>query len=315
MAKRKKTSRRERLLQESDAYLEGFEAWLRAGKLSEGTIRRHTENVEFFLKTYLPTTDAENVAEGCLYAVDYLGYFLIEKCTWITPTSLKQNITSYKKFYRFMLEQGRLDPAWYETLESFIKDMQPGWIEECRRLASTYPPTDALPNLQDAAPPDKGLLEALYEAVTKRFDLDDLIYPDDADESDSYSADPDYPPLTRQEVINELTLALLYLTSREEEAFKNSGIYVRRAPTAADAPALDWLTDNGFITGGSKAQQVSLTDDGVYQAEMTLMGLGLEHLTEHSFEGDIPFGNTGSDSKPATGTSTGTTPSGWKIIK
>ena len=47
--------------------------------------------------------------EGISMLDEYLGNFFIRKCMWSTPANIKTNATSIKKFYKCMLEHGKIE--------------------------------------------------------------------------------------------------------------------------------------------------------------------------------------------------------------
>jgi hypothetical protein len=194
---------------------------------------------------------------------------------WSTPATIKQNATSFKKFYKCMVEAGHVGQDAYDVLLSTIKENMPDWIAECEDFNN--PSGDDYDNLLGLGPNSQGLFDAVYDAVAQHLGLDELL---------GTGGDAPYELPTRQDAINELTLALFYLTSWEDELVKGSGIARRRAWKSADWNALDALRDGGFIDASNQTKSVTLTDLGLTQAETTLAALGLEHLIVDDEEGD-----------------------------
>ena len=50
---------------------------------------------------------------------------------WSTPFECKAMGASIKKFYKCMMEHGKIDKSDYELLSQDIKEMMPFWVEEC----------------------------------------------------------------------------------------------------------------------------------------------------------------------------------------
>lgn len=267
---------------ESETYLSEFETWLRASGLQEGTVRRHLDNVGFFLDTYLPQMSVRNVEEGCHCVGDFLGYFFIHKCAWSTPTTIRQNAASLKKFYRCMLEQGHVSQKAYDELLATIKEDMDDWIADCEEFNNPSDDEFDNPFVSDG----KSLFDLVYDTVAQELGLSDLLGDAEGDEDEPY---------TRQEAINELTLALLYLTSWEEEPIKGSGIKVRRAWKSADWDALDWLRDQGFVDGSNKAKSVTLSQSGIYQAKESLRLFGFDYLVDGDETATGEVGARGTD--------------------
>lgn len=102
--------------------LQLFEEDLVKSGLKEKTINRHLSNVDSFLNEFLIRAGALPMEEGISMLDEYLGNFFIRKCMWSTPANIKTNATSIKKFYKCMLEHGKIEKEDYEILCSCIKD-------------------------------------------------------------------------------------------------------------------------------------------------------------------------------------------------
>lgn len=81
--------------------VDDFSAWLRRSELSSKTIRKHTENVDFYINEFLLYEDAQEPQEGVHSVGMFLGYWLIKKAMWASAASIKSNAASLKKFYTF----------------------------------------------------------------------------------------------------------------------------------------------------------------------------------------------------------------------
>lgn len=86
-------------------------------KLSQETINKHLNNLDFFLNVYLnryerisPTAVSESEI------TDFLGNFYIRKVIDGTKSGLLSFIPSIKKFYRFLLEIGEIDEEQYTDI-------------------------------------------------------------------------------------------------------------------------------------------------------------------------------------------------------
>ena len=62
-------------------YIEGFVDELSKKGFVDKTVKRHYENVDFYLNTYLLREDALTMENGCKdeYLSDFFGYFFMEK--------------------------------------------------------------------------------------------------------------------------------------------------------------------------------------------------------------------------------------------
>ena len=117
--------------EENEEYLRMFEKSLTEAGLSEKTIGKHLRNVYFYLDEYLLREEPVPMIEGCYRVGDFLGYFFIRKCMWSTPTSIKANVASFKKFYSCMRVEGKIEATDYEVLTETINAEIEFWLEDC----------------------------------------------------------------------------------------------------------------------------------------------------------------------------------------
>lgn len=123
---------------ENQKYIDIFEKALIDDGLTDRTIGRHLMNIDFYINTYLLREELKTMDEGC-YNVDmFLGFFFIRKCMWSTPASIKSNITSFKKFYKCMLENGFIKQSDYDALISDIAEGKDEWIQYCEEYNDPY---------------------------------------------------------------------------------------------------------------------------------------------------------------------------------
>lgn len=118
-------------------YLELFEQELLNAGLTPTTIRKHMENVDFYINDYLLRQPLE-MKHGCTEINDFLGYFFIHKCMWSTPGNIKTTAASIKKFYKCMLEQGYVMKDDYQSLCEDIKYNMAEWQRDCARFNSDW---------------------------------------------------------------------------------------------------------------------------------------------------------------------------------
>ncbi|NTW71079.1 MAG: transposase [Eubacteriaceae bacterium] len=79
--------------------------------------------------------------------------------------------------------------------------------------------------------------------------------------------------MTKFELIKELTLALLYLTSTEED---ENGTAVKKSWKGYPFEALDELTEDELISWKKSSKAVYLTEDGAKKAEEIVKKLNLK---------------------------------------
>ncbi len=121
------------ILQENEKLLEEFAAWLSAQGLSDSTVQRHCDNMDFYLNDFLLYDDAIDASSGIFRAGMYLGYWFIRKAMWANQSTIKSNAASLKKFYTFMLEKGEIDEDDLDELKAEIKEGMPEWLDTMAR--------------------------------------------------------------------------------------------------------------------------------------------------------------------------------------
>lgn len=96
--------------------------------LKDKTINRHVGNVEFYINDYLLYDELREIEDG-IEAIDgFFNWFFPKKALWSTVETTRQNITSLKKFYKFLLEQERIDQDDYEFLLQIIREEKDEWL-------------------------------------------------------------------------------------------------------------------------------------------------------------------------------------------
>lgn len=249
---------------ENDGYIREFDNWLMAKGLSDKTIQRHIDNANFYINEYLLHEDAYRMEDGCYRIDDFLGRFFIRKCMWSTPATIKQGATSIKKFYRCMLDSGHITRESYDTLLATIKSDMPLWIEDCE--AYNDPGANYFGDFLGSDSIDQDLFDTAYAAVAKSLGLDYLLGDDDSDMLDEDMDDM----LSKEEAIDMLTMALLYLTSHRDKT---------RYASASMAPeVLCRLRERGWIDGPD-LDRVTFLDDGEFVGEGFLAAFGFDYLS------------------------------------
>lgn len=118
---------------ENEIYLQLFEGDLKEAGLSDKTIKKHYQNVEFYLNTYLLGEEPKEMVEGCYGLEMYFGYFFIRKCMWSSPATIKSTAASLKKFYKCMLKYHKIEEKDYKYLCFNIKESMEDWKKECQK--------------------------------------------------------------------------------------------------------------------------------------------------------------------------------------
>jgi len=122
-----------RIRQQNMKILDGFSEWLNQTRVKETTIDKHYQNVDFFINEFLLYEDAIPAKEGASRIGMFLGYWFIRKAMWANAAAIKQNATSIKKFYQFMMEKNEIDADEFEELKNDIKENMSEWIATMNR--------------------------------------------------------------------------------------------------------------------------------------------------------------------------------------
>ncbi len=117
-----------KIREENGKLLADFEQWFSEKGLTEKTIQRHVENVNFYINEFLLYEDAMPAKDGAGEISMFLGYWFIRKAMWASLSSIRENAASLKKFYTFMKEQGHIEADDLQDLKEAIKDGMPEWL-------------------------------------------------------------------------------------------------------------------------------------------------------------------------------------------
>ena len=120
----------ERAKKHNNELLKEFEDTLIEKSLKPKTIKNHLENIDFFANDYLLRYDITLVEEGAQNIGMFLGDFFIRKASWASKYTIQENIASFKKFYTFLYESGRIPKKELLQMKELIKDEKDEWIEE-----------------------------------------------------------------------------------------------------------------------------------------------------------------------------------------
>jgi site-specific recombinase XerD len=122
-----------RIRRANERLLNEFEAWLKSSGLSEKTINNHISNIDFYINEYLLYEDATEAKDGVNAVGMFLGYWFIRKAMWASPSSIRGNAASLKKFYAFLQQKGLIDKEDLNGLKQTIKEDMPEWLATLER--------------------------------------------------------------------------------------------------------------------------------------------------------------------------------------
>lgn len=123
----------EKIKESNVVLLSEFANWLRDSGLSDKTVKTHIDNIDFYINVYLLAEDATTPQEGIEDVDMFLGYWFIKKAMWASAASIKSNVASLKKFYRFLQEREMVDKESLDSLLEIIKEEMPSWLETLER--------------------------------------------------------------------------------------------------------------------------------------------------------------------------------------
>jgi len=123
----------EKIRESNKGLLDDFSTWLRRSGLSSKTIKKHTENVDFYINEFLLYEDAQEPQEGVHSVGMFLGYWFIKKAMWASAASIKSNAASLKKFYTFLQERGLVSEDDLDLMKETIKEEMPEWLATLAR--------------------------------------------------------------------------------------------------------------------------------------------------------------------------------------
>ena len=119
--------------QKNARLLDDFVGLLRSQRRAPRTIKKHRDNVDFFINEFLLYEDAKGAAEGSGEVDAFLGEWFIRKAMWSTPRALKSSASSLYLFYAFMAALDRVTPSQLAELKQTIALGLPEWQARCER--------------------------------------------------------------------------------------------------------------------------------------------------------------------------------------
>ncbi len=110
--------------------LNDFSTYLKEKGLKEKTIKKHINNLDFYANTFLLRLEIIPIEKGALELDGFLGDFFIRKAMWASKATILENIASFKKFYSYAHEIGKISKDDLQEMIELIKDGKDYWIEE-----------------------------------------------------------------------------------------------------------------------------------------------------------------------------------------
>ena len=111
--------------------LDSFREWLVQAGLAEKTIKAHVDNIDFFTE-YLVYYDDPLKKLDEADSIDismFLANWFPRKAMWASETSVKSNIASFKKFFQWMGETGRVSRETVSDVMTTLKEGRDEFLE------------------------------------------------------------------------------------------------------------------------------------------------------------------------------------------
>jgi hypothetical protein len=122
-----------RISKANEKLMKKFAEHLLEKKLTTKTIEKHCSNMDFYGNDYLLNYESCTLTEGSDCVSPFLGSWFIRKCMWSSQTTMKEYITSFKKFYGWMYDTGKLSKNDYDLLLFTNKEEKETWLETVRK--------------------------------------------------------------------------------------------------------------------------------------------------------------------------------------
>lgn len=122
-----------RISKANEKLIKKFADHLLEKNLTTKTIEKHCSNIAFYGNDYLLNYESCTLIDGADCISDFLGFWFIRKCMWANQTTMKEYITSFKKFYCWMLNIEKITKIDYEVMVITIKENKEVWLEIVRK--------------------------------------------------------------------------------------------------------------------------------------------------------------------------------------
>ena len=118
--------------------LNDFEEYLKKSGVTDKTVSKHSDNIDFYINHYLLYDDFESHDKGHYRLDDFFTYYFPRKAMWSSANSVKENITSLKKFYKYLQELSFITNANLKEMNSIIKEEKEYWLSLYSDEAEIY---------------------------------------------------------------------------------------------------------------------------------------------------------------------------------
>jgi len=120
----------EKIRAQNQPILDEFQSWLENSGLAPTTVKNHVENVDFFseyLVYYEPLTNLDEANVGDVYG--FLGDWFPRKAMWASVFTMRSNMVSFRKFFKFLRETGRINEKIEDDVLDTLKEHKDEFLE------------------------------------------------------------------------------------------------------------------------------------------------------------------------------------------
>lgn len=113
---------------QNEEILKEFESYLKKSGITSKTISKHLDNIDFYINYYLLNDEFASPDKGHYRLDDFFSYFFPRKAMWSSANSVKENITSLKKFYKYLNKLSFITNDEFKEMIVVIKEEKEHWI-------------------------------------------------------------------------------------------------------------------------------------------------------------------------------------------
>jgi site-specific recombinase XerD len=127
----------EKIQGQNNKLLGEFKKWLENKSLKPKTVYNHVINIETYANIFLARYEVLQLEKGALEIGEYLGDYFIRKMSWASKSSIIENIASFRKFYTFLNEIGKVSDEDLMEMKELIKDEKMYWIDSVKDFSAS----------------------------------------------------------------------------------------------------------------------------------------------------------------------------------
>lgn len=110
--------------------LDGFQAWSEKSNLSAKTIKQHITNIEFFAEYLVYYEPLQKLNEADEQDVSsFLMDWYPRKAMWASESSTKSYMSSFKKFFSYMVETEQISPDIALEVKDTLKEYKDDFLD------------------------------------------------------------------------------------------------------------------------------------------------------------------------------------------